>query len=101
MGDGRDILSNVTWMGRAACRHSDQRLFLSHDASYIDVAKSICAQCPVRLPCLEQFWDVNAVVAGMTRHDRLTKMWKRMENPGDDTNWSGPDCLFEDEIAGK
>ncbi len=35
------------------CHNADPELFFSESVSEIEVAKSLCAQCPVRAQCLE------------------------------------------------
>lgn len=89
-------LAKVGWMKDAACRDAPPKLFSSFDIKDIKAAKAICASCPVRLPCLISYWETSAVVAGTTKLERLEAMWKRKEAEGD-SNWRGPDCLFEAE----
>jgi WhiB family transcriptional regulator, redox-sensing transcriptional regulator len=48
-------MSATTWRKRAACRGLDSEIFYPDTEDEIDAleAKSVCAQCPVRQPCLE------------------------------------------------
>jgi len=46
----------MIWRDRAACISSDTHIFFPRDAREPDAyaaARSICAMCPVRRPCLE------------------------------------------------
>ena len=40
------------WQDSAACKGLDSRVFLSGVTSRVQVAKAICATCPVQLECL-------------------------------------------------
>jgi WhiB family redox-sensing transcriptional regulator len=44
---------NLSWRQSAACRGVDPEIFYAATDEDADVAKSICAQCMVREPCLE------------------------------------------------
>jgi len=44
---------NLSWRQRAACRGVDPDAFYPASEEEADVAKAICAQCPVREACLE------------------------------------------------
>lgn len=47
-------LSTLKWRSRGACRGSDPSIFYPEDEEDpAEAAKSICAECPVREPCLE------------------------------------------------
>ncbi len=45
----------ATWRKRAACRGIDVEVFytMTEDEADAAPAKAICAECPVRQPCLE------------------------------------------------
>lgn len=43
----------MAWRDRAACRGIDPTIFYPVSDEEADAAKAICAQCPVRQPCLE------------------------------------------------
>ena len=49
------MTSDETWILDATCRneHVSTALFFSEDLSEIAQAKTVCARCPVMLPCLE------------------------------------------------
>lgn len=82
--------TEMTWAKRGACHLLGQRipptqararrelsaLFFptreSNQAS-VDLAKSICAECPVRLECLTysiQYWERVGIWGGETEHER-------------------------------
>jgi WhiB family transcriptional regulator, redox-sensing transcriptional regulator len=46
-------LMSLSWRQNAACRGVDPEIFYPVAEEEADVAKSICAQCPVRQTCLE------------------------------------------------
>lgn len=54
----RISLRSLAWMGKALCRHADGDIWFPdpaaqvRDAKSIEVAKAICAACPVRDACL-------------------------------------------------
>lgn len=63
------------WHAQAACRGLDAAVFYpaDDDDEAIEVAKSVCAQCPVNGPCLEYALEVrekNGVWGGCTERDR-------------------------------
>ena len=41
------------WMARARCRGLSPAEFFPFDGSGVEHAKSLCAECPVRVSCLE------------------------------------------------
>lgn len=73
-------LSNLGWMIDAACKGSDPSLFMSFIEEEQEEAKKICKDCPVKLPCLAEFDDINCITSGMTYFERLVKKWKRVDN---------------------
>jgi WhiB family transcriptional regulator, redox-sensing transcriptional regulator len=46
-------LTNQTWRQLSACRGVDPDIFYPASDDEAEVAKAVCAQCPVRQPCLE------------------------------------------------
>ena len=46
-------LTNQTWRQHAACRGVEPDIFYPASDEEADVAKAVCAVCPVRQPCLE------------------------------------------------
>ena len=51
---GRDMTgSDLMWRQKGACTGLDPSIFFPESEELADEAKSICAECPVRLHCLE------------------------------------------------
>jgi WhiB family redox-sensing transcriptional regulator len=46
-------LTNQTWRQHAACRGVEPDIFYPASDEEAEVAKAVCAVCPVRQPCLE------------------------------------------------
>jgi WhiB family redox-sensing transcriptional regulator len=44
---------DMTWMQRGRCRDIPPSTFFPSDGVGVDVARRICAECPVQAPCLE------------------------------------------------
>lgn len=42
-----------TWMAEGMCRHYPPAAFFPSDGVGVDAARKICAECPVRVDCLE------------------------------------------------
>jgi WhiB family transcriptional regulator, redox-sensing transcriptional regulator len=67
--------SAAEWRSEAACRGLNPDLFFSArgDTSDVRKAKAVCAECPVREPCLEYALDASESVgtwAGTTPRER-------------------------------
>jgi WhiB family redox-sensing transcriptional regulator len=43
----------MDWMARGSCAHEPPALFFPSDGAGVDVARRICASCPVQHECLE------------------------------------------------
>ena len=41
------------WMARGNCRTTAPTVFFPSDGVGVDIARRICAECPVQEPCLE------------------------------------------------
>jgi WhiB family transcriptional regulator, redox-sensing transcriptional regulator len=41
------------WMARGKCREMDPAIFFPSDGTGVTVAQVICADCPVKVECLE------------------------------------------------
>ena len=96
------------WQVRALCRdHRSPNWWTSDDLIEVDQAKSVCMECPVRVPCVINAitdTDLNltqlpvaGVYAGMSRLDMLMCLWKRIDDVSE-SNWSGPDKVIETVI---
>ena len=44
---------DVTWMAEGKCRELPPETFFPRDGVGVEIAKRICADCPVRESCLE------------------------------------------------
>ena len=44
---------DTAWMQRGKCRDIPPSTFFPNDGVGVDVARRICADCPVQAPCLE------------------------------------------------
>lgn len=44
---------DTEWMAEGNCRNEPPALFFPSDGVGVEVAKRLCATCPVRMPCLE------------------------------------------------
>ena len=44
---------DTDWMARGKCREIDPAIFFPSDGIGVQVAQRICAECPVRVACLE------------------------------------------------
>lgn len=56
--DGRDPLVELIgveaeWMPHGKCRDMDPSFFFPNDGMGVLAAQRVCAECPVRTPCLE------------------------------------------------
>jgi WhiB family redox-sensing transcriptional regulator len=81
----------MEWVHRAKCKDEDPELFFpigttGPAAAQIDAAKAICAQCEVRVPCLE--WALATgqdagVWGGMSEEERRAlRRARRRESAG-------------------
>ena len=50
---GGTMGTSTSWMARAACRDLPPETFFPEDGGGVEVARRICARCPVREDCLE------------------------------------------------
>lgn len=66
--DGRDA-----WVAEAICSQVDPEIFFPRQGEKPDAAKSVCAQCPVRLGCLDDALrngEDDGVRGGLTSNER-------------------------------
>lgn len=45
--------ADTSWMGTATCRDLPPEIFFPVDGGGVEVARRVCARCPVRQACLE------------------------------------------------
>lgn len=74
---------NMTWRQRAACRGIDPAVFYPASDEEAQPAKAICAQCPVRQPCLEYALvnrERDGVWGGATERERRRMVRQRRKS---------------------
>jgi WhiB family transcriptional regulator, redox-sensing transcriptional regulator len=50
--------TNHEWMAQGACRATPEVDFFPNDGAGVAAAQKVCANCPVRRPCLEFALDL-------------------------------------------
>jgi WhiB family transcriptional regulator, redox-sensing transcriptional regulator len=50
---GRQVDGETDWMADGNCAHRNPSMFFPSDGVGVEVARRICADCPVKEPCLE------------------------------------------------
>ncbi|HUS61272.1 MAG TPA: WhiB family transcriptional regulator [Acidimicrobiales bacterium] len=74
---------NQAWRQRAACTGVDPDIFYPVTDDEAAAAKSICAQCPVRQPCLEYALvtrERDGVWGGATERERRRMIRQRRKS---------------------
>jgi WhiB family transcriptional regulator, redox-sensing transcriptional regulator len=84
-GHNGGVMDN-NWMARGDCRYEPPATFFPSDGVGVEVAKRICATCPVREQCLEYALDnrIDHGVWGGTserQRRRLLKKRKTVSSP--------------------
>lgn len=46
-------MSDTSWMAKGKCREMPPDTFFPSDGAGVEVARKICADCPMKSPCLE------------------------------------------------
>ena len=75
-----DTLQHAAWQRDAACADEDPDLFFAGDDTSLQMAKEVCAVCPVRTECLETALAVNemhGVWGGMAEGERRRLIRRR------------------------
>jgi WhiB family redox-sensing transcriptional regulator len=44
---------DTAWMAEGKCRDIDPGIFFPSDGVGVEIARRLCAECPVKAPCLE------------------------------------------------
>jgi WhiB family redox-sensing transcriptional regulator len=44
---------DTAWMAEGRCRDIDPSIFFPSDGVGVEIARRLCAECPVKAPCLE------------------------------------------------
>lgn len=74
---------NLTWRQHGACRGTDPDIFYPVSDEDAEEAKSICATCPVREPCLEYALatrERDGVWGGATERERRRMIRQRRKS---------------------
>lgn len=73
-GEPRDVLPAAPeWMDSAPCASTDPYVFFPGQGESSDPAKRVCAECPLRLPCLKYALEEGikeGIWGGLTAEDR-------------------------------
>jgi len=73
-------ITEITWRNRGACNGLDPAVFFPDSEENAEEAKSICAECVVRLSCLEHALAVrerDGVWGGLTEKERRRMIRQR------------------------
>lgn len=80
--------SNHSWMNDAACKGKTHLMFPKEhkDITYIVAARALCADCPVKEPCLDYALgfptvDMHGVWAGLTSRQLAAEQRRRGISP--------------------
>lgn len=68
------------WLADAACKDKPSKWFIGFDKIENNMAKAVCATCPVKKPCLIDGFDTPFIRAGLTKYERLLKLWHRVDS---------------------
>jgi len=71
---------NSSWRQRGACRGLDPEIFYPPTDDEADAAKAVCAECPVREPCLEfalSTREAEGIWGGTTARERRRVLRQR------------------------
>jgi WhiB family redox-sensing transcriptional regulator len=74
---------NLSWRQHAACRGLDAEVFYPTSEETTQEAKAICAECPVREPCLEYALvnrEREGVWGGATERERRRMVRQRRKS---------------------
>lgn len=73
---------DTTWMVKGNCRDEPPSRFFPSDGVGVDIARRICAGCPVQLPCLEYALEQrvdHGVWGGASERERRRILKRRRE----------------------
>ena len=81
-------ISDYHWMANASCKGKGHLMFPKEhkDITYIVEARALCAECPVKSPCLEYALefppaDMHGVWAGLTSRQLAAEQRRRGVGP--------------------
>ena len=74
---------DTTWMALGYCNDKPPSLFFPSDGVGVDAARKICADCPVKAPCLEYALEhrIDHGVWGGTSERQRRRILKRRRMP--------------------
>ncbi len=78
---------DTSWMAKGNCRDEPPSRFFPSDGVGVDVARRICATCPVKEPCLEYALDQrvdHGVWGGASERERRRILKRRRAAKGAD-----------------
>lgn len=85
------------WKDFALCSSSHPtNYWFSSKKEDIDIAKSICAKCTVRLECFFTAWDNDShygVYGGVSEYEYLLLTWKEAKSESEDNRDRTDKCL--------
>jgi WhiB family redox-sensing transcriptional regulator len=76
-------LANLSWRKHASCRGLDAEVFFPTSEEATQEAKAICAECPVREPCLQYALanrEREGVWGGATERERRRMVRQRRKS---------------------
>ena len=75
--------ANLSWRKHAACQGAEAGTFYPVSEEEAEIAKAICAECPVREPCLEYALtnrERDGVWGGATERERRRMIRQRRKS---------------------
>lgn len=75
---------DTSWMAQGLCRFEPPSTFFPSDGVGVEMAKQICASCPVKEPCLEYALENridHGVWGGTSERQRRRLLKKRKATP--------------------
>lgn len=76
-------LKKYHWMLDASCKDQPTEWFVSFEKELNDKGRAVCATCPVKRPCLIDGFDSPYIRAGLSKYERLVKIWHRIDSTED------------------
>ncbi len=84
---------NTSWMAKGNCRDEPPSRFFPSDGVGVEVARRICATCPVKTPCLEYALDQrvdHGVWGGASERERRRLLKRRRDAEVERAALGGP-----------
>ncbi len=93
---------DTSWMAKGNCKDEPPSRFFPSDGVGVEVARRICASCPVKEPCLEHALDQrvdHGVWGGASERERRRILKRRREVAGADQVAASSTGAREDRTA--